>query len=91
MDEIRDLDEIIAEFNDPKNFPSRDGLSSVIMLDDESLEVRTQSGPPRISTAVFNCPKATKMYEYILSITGPLTPGGSWLYLSEVDFDTYYE
>ena len=62
------------EFNDPCCFPHQENLTGIIMLEDGSLEVSTQTGPPRCSTAVFKClKKGTKM----LSISGPLDPGGN--------------
>ena len=72
------------DFNDPKSFPDKETLSGVVMLKDGSLEVRVVKGPPRITTVTYRCPKNTTMHTWLISLTGPMYPGASHLFL-EVD------
>ena len=68
-------------FDDPNNFPDEENLCGVIMLKDGSLEVRAVTGAPRRTNVTFKCPKKTKMHEWLLSLTGPMYPGASHLFL----------
>ncbi len=76
------------DFNDPQCFPKEQNLSGINMLKDGSLRVSTHTGPPQCTTVVFICPKDSKMFEWLLSITGPLAPGGSHLFLESLEFGT---
>ncbi len=76
------------DFNAPNHFPKLENLNCISMLADESLEVHTQTGPPRCTTASFRCPKGSKMYDWLLTITGPLESGESYLFVEGLEYGT---
>src|SRR5579883_2760229 len=66
-------------YNNEKTFPERKHIRIIRMEADESLEVSVLRNDERMHYhGKINCPKGTKLYNYLLEISGPLKPGLSW-------------
>jgi len=75
--ERRIIDESTDEstFDNPESFPEKQLISSILMLEDGSLDVEVIVPPPTSYRQSLHCPKQTKLFDYLISISGLLTPG----------------
>ncbi len=66
----------LKKYNDSRTFPRKEDLVSVIMEGDGSLQIRVlRSDNEMHYHGMINCPRDTKMHDWIISMTGPMGKG----------------
>jgi len=63
-------------YNDERNFPDRRFIQVISMNPDGTLEASILRCDERMHYhgTIHNCPQGTKLYDYLLAISGPLKP-----------------
>jgi len=63
-------------YNDPRSFPDPKHIQRISMELDGSLEVSVLRNDERMHYhGSISCPPGTKLFDYLLTISGPLKPG----------------